>query len=97
MGSYTDGFLRRLRNEINIDQVIDRLRLERQTGSKRLRFRCPACHGFHTATNPKTNLARCFCCRLNYNPIDLVMAVTAQGFVETVEYLKPHLADNRTD
>jgi hypothetical protein len=27
----------------------------------------------------------------------LVMAVTAQSFVETVEYLKPHLADTRTD
>ena len=97
MGSYTDGFLRRLRNEINIDRVIDRLRLERQTGVKRLRFRCPACRGFHTASNAKTNLARCFDCRRNYNPIDLVMAVTAKGFVETVEYLKGHLADSRTD
>jgi hypothetical protein len=93
MGSYTDGFLRRLRNEIDIDQVINQLALERRTGKKYLRFRCPACHGFHTATNPKTNLARCFDCRRNYNPIDLVMAVTAQSFVETVEYLKGHLAD----
>jgi hypothetical protein len=96
MGSYTDGFLRRLRNEIDIDQVINRLGLETRTGKKIHRFRCPACHGFHTATNPKTNLARCFSCRRNYNPIDLVMAVTAQSFVETVEFLKSHLADTRT-
>jgi hypothetical protein len=96
MGSYTDGFLRTLRNEIDINRVINRLALETRTGAKYLRFRCPACHGFHTATNPKTNLARCFDCRRNYNPIDLVMAVTAQSFVETVEYLKGHLADNRT-
>ena len=96
MGSYTDGFLRRLRNDIDIDLVINRLRLERRDSKKFLRFRCPVCHGFHTATNPKTNLARCFDCRRNYNPIDLVMAVTAQSFVETVEYLKTHLADSRT-
>jgi hypothetical protein len=97
MGSYTDGFLKKLRNEIDIDQVINRLALETRTGTKYLRFRCPVCHGFHTATNPATNLARCFACRLNFNPIDLVMAVTAQSFVETVEYLKPHLTDTSTD
>ncbi|MBW1750561.1 MAG: hypothetical protein JRJ37_07685 [Deltaproteobacteria bacterium] len=96
MGSYTDGFLRRLRNEIDIDQVIAQLGLERQTGKKILRFRCPVCHGFHTATNARSNLARCFSCEINYNPIDLVMAVTAQSFVETVEFLKSHLADTRT-
>ena len=96
MGSYTDGFLRRLRNEIDIDQVIDTLALETRTNTKYHRFRCPACHEFHTATNAKTNLARCFDCKINYNPIDLVMAVTAQSFVETVEYLKTHLLDSQT-
>ena len=96
MGSYTDGFLRRLRNEIDIDQVINRLRLETRSSKKILRFRCPVCHGFHTATNPRTNLARCFDCRVNYNPIDLVMAVTAKSFVDTVEYLKSYIADPRT-
>jgi len=97
MGSYTDGFLKRLRNEIDIDQVIHTLALETRTGTNYLRFRCPVCHGFHTATNTKTNLARCFECKINFNPIDLVMAVTAQSFVETVEYLKPHLTDTRTN
>ena len=96
MGSYTDGFLRRLRNEVDIDLVINRLRLETRDSKKILRFRCPVCHGFHTATNPKTNLARCFDCRLNFNPIDLVMAVTACSFVETVEFLKNHIADTQT-
>ena len=93
MGSYTDGFLRRLRNDIDIDLVISLLRLEKRHSDKILRFRCPVCHGFHTATNPKTNLARCFDCRLNFNPIDLVMAATAQSFVETVEFLKNHITD----
>ena len=96
MGSYTDGFLRRLRNEIDIDQVIDTLALETQSGTKYHRFRCPACHGFDTATNAKTNLARCFDCKINFNPIDLVMAVTAKNFVETVEYLKTHLLDSQS-
>ena len=96
MGSYTDGFLRRLRNDIDIDLVINRLRLERRDSKKILRFRCPLCHGFHTATNPKTNLARCFDCRRNFNPIDLVMATTTRSFVETVEFLKNHITDTQT-
>jgi hypothetical protein len=45
---------------IGIDLVINRFRLERRYSKKNLRFRYPVCHGFHTATNPKTNLARCF-------------------------------------
>ena len=96
MGSYTDGFLRRLRNEIDIDLVIKRLRLETRNSQKIFRFRCPLCHGFHTATNPKTNLARCFDCQRNFNPIDMVMAATARSFVQTVEFLKNHIADTQT-
>jgi hypothetical protein len=95
MGSYTDGFLRRLRNDIDIDLVIKRLRVETRYHKKIFRFRCPVCDGFHTATNPKTNLARCFDCRRNFNPIDLVMAVSARSFVETVEFLKNHLTDTQ--
>jgi hypothetical protein len=37
MGSYTDGFLRRLRNEIDIDLVIQRLRVETRDSQKILR------------------------------------------------------------
>ena len=96
MGSYTDNLLRRLRNDIAIDLVIKHLRLETRHSQKILRFRCPLCDGFHTATNSKTNLARCFDCRRNFNPIDLVMAATAQSFVETVEFLKNHITDNQT-
>ncbi len=96
MGSYTDGFLTRLRNDIDIDLVISLLRLERRSNKKILRFRCPVCHGFHTATNPKTNLARCFDCKINFNPIDLVMVATARSFVQTVEFLKNHITDTQT-
>ena len=79
MGYFTDDFLRRLHNDININQVIGALGLETRRGTDLLRFHCPLCHGFHTATNPITNLARCFDCKVNFNPIDLVMETTEIG------------------
>ena len=64
---YTAVFLRMLRNQIPIDAVIvDLLNLELRSDHKMLRFRCPLCHGFHTATNHETNLARCFDCQKNF-------------------------------
>jgi DNA primase len=90
MGLYSDGFLRMIRNQIKIDHVIQVLRLDTRCGGKFLRFRCPLCHGFHAAANPKTNLGRCFDCEVNFNPIDLVMAATRRDFVEAVEFLKKH-------
>ncbi len=86
---YTAVFLRMLRNQIPIDAVIvDLLNLELRSDHKMLRFRCPLCHGFHTATNHETNLARCFDCQKNFNPIDLVMTVGKCGFVDAVQILK---------
>ena len=86
---YPDRQLRALRNKIPIDRLItETLRLELRQKDPLLRFRCPVCHSFHTATHPKTNLARCFDCQKNFNPIDLVMAATQCGFVDAVELLK---------
>ena len=79
MGSYTDDFLRMLRNQVNIDRVIDRLMIDTRKGKDLRRFRCPLCDRFHTATNPKTNLGRCFECQKNFNPIDLVMRLAPWG------------------
>jgi len=93
---YNDDFLRMLRNELKIDRVIDLLMLETRQGKDLLRFRCPLCDRFDTGTNPKTNLGRCFECEKNFNPIDLVMAVTGYNFVETVEFLKNHITDTQT-
>jgi predicted RNA-binding Zn-ribbon protein involved in translation (DUF1610 family) len=90
---YPDNLLRSLRNHIPIDTVItEMLRLELRHTDTMLRFRCPLCGNFHTATNPKTNLARCFDCRKNFNPIDLVMAVGQCNFVDAVELLKNRAA-----
>lgn len=86
---YSKQLLRRLRNEIPISRLIaEILQLETKTADGYFRFLCPICREFVTATNPKTNLARCFCCEKNFNPIDMVMIVKHYNFKETVEYLK---------
>jgi DNA primase len=86
---YSADFLRMLRNQIPIDAVIgDLLKLQLQNNHQILRFRCPMCANFHTATNDQTNLARCFDCKTNFNPIDLVMTVTKCSFVDAVQLLK---------
>ena len=86
---YPDDFLRMLRNDIPIDQVIvNLLNLEVRKDRKTIRFRCPLCYNFHTATNHKTNLARCFDCQKNFNPIDMVITVGNCGFVDAVKILK---------
>ena len=89
---YPVNFLRMIRNQISIEKVIvTMLSMEVRRTSKWLRFRCPRCHNFHTATNRNTNLARCFDCKENFNPIDIVMAVAGCSFVEAVEYLKERM------
>ena len=86
---FSADFLRRLRNESPINQVIvDLLNLEVRKYLHTLRFRCPLCHNFHTATNHETNLARCFDCKKNFNPIDMVITVGNCGFVDAVKILK---------
>ncbi len=89
---YPADFLRMLRNDIPIDEVIvDLLNLEVQKDPKTIRFRCPLCYNFHTATNHKTNLARCFDCQKNFNPIDMVITVGNCGFVDAVKFLKDRI------
>ncbi len=86
---YSGGFLRTLRNDIPIDKVIeDWVKLQVIHEPSRMRFQCPLCCNFHTATNPETNLARCFDCGKNYNPIDLVMSAAQYDFLDAVEFLK---------
>ena len=59
--------LRRLRNQVSIDRVIEKLDLPSKLSEGYLRFLCPLCREFNTATNPDTNLARCFRCKRNFN------------------------------
>jgi len=85
---YAKQTLRRLRNDIPIAILIaDILELPCKTAEGYFRFLCPRCGGFDTATNPKTNLARCFTCKQNFNPIDITMIVKRQNFRQAVQFL----------
>jgi len=86
---YAKQTLRRLRNDIPIAILIaDILELPHKTAEGYFRFLCPLCGGFDTATNPKTNLARCFTCQKNFNPIDITMSVKRQNFRDAVQFLE---------
>lgn len=87
-GRFPPELLRSLRNDIPIDALIrSRSDLPSKESEGHLRFLCPLCTEFHTATNPKTNLARCFRCAVNFNPIDLVMVLETCAFVDAVKIL----------
>lgn len=86
---YSDELLRKLRNDIPINNLIaDILELPNKISEGQFRFLCPRCKEFQTATNSKTNLGRCFICETNFNPIEIVMAEKRLGFVDSVEFLK---------
>lgn len=91
---FTGHELFKLRNLIPVDKLIkEQLNIPSKISEGYFRFLCPVCNEFQTATNPKTNLARCFRCERNFNPIDLVMVVKDVGFVESVKYLKALLSN----
>ena len=85
---YSKEYLRKIRNEVPIAVLIgDVLQIPSKTREGYFRFLCPICSEFNSATNPKTNLARCFRCERNFNPIDIVMIHKHCNFVEAVKYL----------
>ena len=89
---FSADFLRRLRNEIPINKLIALgLGLPNKIADGYFRFQCPVCREFNTSTNPKTNLARCFTCKRNFNTIDMTMIVNICDFKEAVEYLHGYL------
>jgi len=91
-------YLRRIRNEIDVAMLITAtLKLEHKYTEGRLRFLCPLCQAFNTATNPKTNLARCFYCKKNFNPIDITMAQMKLPFLEAIEFLQPMLPSEKSN
>jgi hypothetical protein len=85
---FTDEQLVMVRNDIPIEDVIKSLlKMPSKVTQGIFRFRCPVCGQFDTAINLPVNLARCFDCRKNFNPIDMVMAVRNADFVSTVKWL----------
>lgn len=88
MTRYSKMLLRKLRNDIPIDLLIsDILNQPNKISEGYFRFLCPICGEFTTATNPITNLARCFSCEKNFNPIDMVMSVKKYSFTQAANYL----------
>ncbi len=84
--------LRKLRNNIPIDLLITRfLKIPSKVSEGYLRFLCPKCLQFNTATYKKKNLARCFRCNENFNPIDMVMAQKHFSFKRAANSLIPIL------
>ena len=87
MNPFTKQQLYQVRNEIDIEWLInEKLNLERQFKSI-WRFQCPLCQQFNTATQKKNNLARCFSCQQNFNTIDLVIYTRKGNFVPSVQFL----------
>ena len=95
MTPFTKQQLFQVRNKIDIDWLInEKLNIERQFNGA-WRFRCPLCQELNTATQKKTNLARCFSCQKNFNTIDIVIYTKKINFVPSVRFLLS-LLDKKT-
>jgi len=77
----------RLRNDVAVTDVIDALGVPTTMRGTRRTFRCPQCEHFRTSVNDRANLARCFRCERNFNPIDRVMSERRWSFLDAVTYL----------
>lgn len=84
---FSSQLLRSLRNDLPIAWILEILALPVKISEGYVRFLCPRCGEFNTATKTATNLARCFRCQENFNAIDLVMLVKRLNFVDAVEFL----------
>ena len=95
MKRFSKHELFRLRNSIDITMLIsETLQIPSKTHAAYLRFLCPICLNFDTATKHETNLARCFRCERNFNTIEIVMAAKRLNFIESVKYLQGLLPEN---
>ena len=95
MRRFSKHELFRLRNSVDIKTLISAtLQIPSKTCDAYLRFLCPICLYYDTATKRETNLARCFRCERNFNTIEIVMAAKRLNFVESVRYLQSLLPEN---
>ena len=88
---FPDDHLRRLRNQVPFPRLFAALRWTHNRRGDQWAFLCPLCGETQSAVNPRTNLARCFHCETNFNPIDFTMAVQRCSFVDAVHYVELHL------
>ncbi len=95
----TRDYLRRLRNEIDFGQLFRYMSWPHKHRDGKLIFVCPDCGESQTDVNRRTNLARCFRCEKNWNPIDFTIDVHRIEFLEAVGQLECLLPrePNRTE
>ena len=70
--------LRRLRNDLPMPVTIAALGREgppSKMSEGYFRFLCPNCGEMLATVNPRNNLAHCFCCKRNFNNIDLLRSL----------------------
>lgn len=90
----TRAYLHRLRNEVPFQPLFRQLGWPHKRVGDQLRFVCPVCTESQSSINPATNLARCFRCQRNWNPIDFTMTVTNCEFLEAIAQLEELLPKN---
>lgn len=87
-GRLSKALLHDLRNKIPVRGLIENeLGVRCETESGVFRFECPLCGSFHTSVMKNQNLARCFECEINFNPIDMVIAVKKTEFRPSANWL----------
>jgi hypothetical protein len=85
---FSRQLLYRIRNDISLGALLSQLQWPHKTRDGRLCLLCPRCDEFLTVVNPRTNLARCFRCEVNFNTIDLTMSIKECDFVAAVHHLQ---------
>ena len=97
MKRFSKHQLFKLRNSINISMLINEiLKIPSKVSQGHLRFLCPICSQFNTATKPETNLARCFRCERNFNTIEMVMETKNLDFIQSAQFLQGLLPENKS-
>ena len=97
MKRFSKHELFKLRNSISINMLISEiLKLSSKTSQGQLRFLCPLCSQFNTATKRETNLARCFHCQRNFNTIEMVMETKNLDFIQSAQFLQGLLLENKS-
>jgi DNA primase len=97
MGKYfTHDYLHRIRNEIPVLSLLERLDWPTKYREGEFFSLCPSCQEFQVKKTPEANLGHCFHCDRNFNPIDFTMLIEQVNFVSAIEMLDPLLSPSST-
>ena len=92
MGQYfTRDYLRRIRNEIPLNSLLERLDWPSKYREGEFFTLCPGCQEFLVKKTPQENLGHCFGCDRNFNTIDFTMLIKDVDFVIAIGILDPLL------